>query len=312
LIMASQPNMKFSASSSRPKQRVTLRSISHKKQLPIIIVASTPDDKWPQTKNIKLENGEEESNNRARKSQNPLRQDNNSAVIYIPSIETIEPGQTSLEMRRTQILIQRNNERKLGLVAEVELPYKNRGNSYTLDEKDAMWLEIVKFKSISIPKKEFESAMETLEINSRYSVIKFPVFYMKLPEISKTKLSLIYDYWLDKRTKVCKLLPSATLLPYVPDFSNDENDPYVAFRPRDNSDLNLDPNRKQSVRIARQKVRVEGPRKRNRKSIEELAEERAAVKLEQMSYEIGTNSELDGRFSLKRIKNCSYIKIENE
>src|SRR4051812_4666046 len=73
-----------------------------------------------------------------------------------------------------------------------------REDVYDVDEEDVRWLGNVEHSmKTSFTLDEFEETMALLESNSRKTVLGFATACLKLPNMDRRKLCLIYDYWLN-------------------------------------------------------------------------------------------------------------------
>ncbi|KAI6235521.1 Enhancer of polycomb-like protein 1-like isoform X1 [Aphelenchoides besseyi] len=104
--------------------------------------------------------------------------------------------------------------------------------SYDADEVDMQFLES---NGHFISLDEFEKIIEKLEVDSRDRILSLHEFHRQHPEVLIEKLERIYDYWIERRTKlVTESKMNVTLVPYVPNKSKagEKDNPYIAFRHR--------------------------------------------------------------------------------
>jgi len=266
---------------SSSTKKTLVRRISTTKQLPIVIVDSTKvKEENGDGLKIKREPGTEKEENEIYvqaalisrianlKSEEKLP----PKSIPVPMVETIDinsaPWYSKIQKQRYA------NGRSEIEEIDMSKPfpsYDHMRDKYTMDEEDAKWIQKTGWKpGFKVSYDDFEAFIEALEIDSRKIVMSFAAFCAKFPDWNQGTLDLIYDYWLDKRTALCLRFPKASLIPTIPrvdDESDIEEDPYVAFRPREIRGTIIDPvgGRRRSSRIAHNSSQASGNRNSSQK-----------------------------------------------
>ncbi|KAI6198278.1 ERCC4 domain-containing protein [Aphelenchoides fujianensis] len=178
-----------------------------------------------------------------------------------------------------------------------------REDEYDLDEEDAQWLQQqTTSEKHRVTPEEFETIMETLENNSRRTVLTPGQACYKLPQFERGQVIGVYDYWLNKRIRLCKILPSGSL---IPQFGLDEHNPYVAFMKREQPGER----RRRSVRNTNTRKSEKTPKAEPRVKTKEEKEAEEAERLFNLPYRTDTNSELDGRFHFRRNPLCRFRMV---
>lgn len=223
----------------------------------------------------------------------------NASAIPIPRVDIVD--QTEYHRHRHKRIRIRHDQKWIKAVEKFH--YSMQADSYEIDEEDFDWIKQQETESqLPVSIDEFEAIISMLEIASTKSVVSMAAIFIKLPQMDRKFLSIVYDYWLEKRLRFCQsTFPNASLIPTIPsepDF--EDKNPYVAFRKRD-VDI-----RRRSVRLAFHQALLasqqDQPRHRNP---EEIAIEREE-ELERLRFDVLRPSDLDGRFAFKRQRQCAY------
>ncbi|CAD5216746.1 unnamed protein product [Bursaphelenchus xylophilus] len=222
----------------------------------------------------------------------------NASAIPTPKVQNLDFGGYSVHrFVRKRI---RNDLKWIKAVSDED--YCMNSETYEMDEEDQEWLEQQRKDQYRISDEDFEETIGIMENNSRKTVISLAAMFVKQPNLSRELVTLIYDYWLNKRLKLCETtFPSASLVPMVPSEGDyEDKNPYVAFRKRE-GDI-----RRRSSRLAFHQTIIALQNDEHQKDPAQAAIEREEA-LEGLRYEFTQLSEIDGDFSFKRIKSAAYI-----
>ncbi|KAI6197094.1 Enhancer of polycomb-like protein 1-like isoform X2 [Aphelenchoides besseyi] len=328
-VVNGQANVEFVKSVPRPCRMASNNKnrnmkINAKKQLPVYVTRSTQNKENGEvlvpTSVGKLSAGVEKAEEKefhlqvAMVSQHAFLKGGQADSISIP-IPRVEVIDDKVEANRIALMKERVRRRPAKRKAEIDdeddsiasvSDFGVREDAYELDEEDDRWLKQMNVEKMPIKPDEFEHILEMLENNSRKLVLSLPCAWAKLPNVDRSKVELVYDYWIDKRTRLCKIFPFGSLIPIVPSELNyNDKTPYayVAFQKRE-PDI-----RRRSVRIAINNV-LDSSNKLNahQKSAEEKEME-DAERLFDLSYRIDTNSEIDGKYAFERNPRCRYRNV---
>ncbi|CAD5212420.1 unnamed protein product [Bursaphelenchus okinawaensis] len=224
----------------------------------------------------------------------------NASAIPIPKVQNVDQTEYS-RFRPVRPRI-RNDEKWIKAVSSTD--YCMNSETYEMDEEDSEWLERMRTdNSYRLSDDEFENLMTTIENNSRKKVISMAAMFVKQPSVSREIITLIYDYWLDKRLRLCKTsFPSASLIPVVPTEGDyEDKNPYVAFRKRE-TDI-----RRRSTRLAFNQTIMALQNDENQKNPETIAVEREEA-MERLRHSVNQFSEMDGDYAFKRLRSSAYLE----